>query len=344
VTITTGLAADTVNVLATGVTTNLSSGGGNDTVNVGNAGNTQGILSNLIIQNPHGRDTVNVNDSADTTARLVGLSTNGANQGVISGLTPVSFIEYSYAGTSSVNITTGSGNDTVEVFQTGIATNLSTSGGADTINVGNFGNLQGILGAVTIQNPPNFDTINVDDSADTTARTATLSTFVSGGANWGSITGLAPAAINYKFADTSSVSITTGFAADTVNVLATGVTTNLSSHGGADTVNVGNAGSLQGILGVLNIENPPDFTTLNINDSADTAARTARLSTFVSATGFHWGSITGLAPAAINYKFADTSSPVNIATPVGLVSWIVSTDALANVTGVVVKDDGIQIN
>ena len=189
---------------------------------------------------------------------------------------------------------------------------MSIGSGTDTVNVGNAGSVQGILAAVNIQNPPSYNTINVNDSADTTARTVTLSTFTSGGANWGSITGLAPAAINYKYADTSSVNITTGSAADTVNVLATGVTTNLSTSGGHDAVNVGNAGSVQGILGTLNIQNPPSFNTINVNDSADTTARTVTLSTF-SSGGANWGSITGLAPAAINYKYADTSS-VNITT------------------------------
>ena len=139
------------------------------------------------------------------------------------------------------------------------------------------------------------------------ARTATLSTFVSGGANWGSITGLAPATISYKYADTSSVNLTTGSAADTVNVRATGVATNLSTRGGHDTVNVGNAGSVQGILGTLTIQNPPSFNTINVDDSADTVARTVTLSTFIVG-GANWGSITGLAPAAINYKYDDTTS------------------------------------
>ena len=50
--ITTGLGDDTVNVLATGVPTNLSSSGGHDTVNVGNAGSVQGVLEAVFIQNP----------------------------------------------------------------------------------------------------------------------------------------------------------------------------------------------------------------------------------------------------------------------------------------------------
>ena len=128
-----------------------------------------------------------------------------------------------------MNITTGSAADTVNVLATGVTTNIS-DGGYDVVNVGNGGSVQGILGTLNLQNPPSFNTINVNDSADTTARTVTLSTYSSGGANWGSITGLAPAAINYKYFDTSSVNITTGSAADTVNVLATGVTTNISER------------------------------------------------------------------------------------------------------------------
>ena len=242
-----------------------------------------------------------------------------------------------------MNVTTGSGNDTVEVFETGVPTNLSTSGGHDTIDVGNDDSVQGIRAALTIQNPPSLDTIIVNDAADTAARTATLSTFASGGANWGSITGLAPAAINYKYDDTTSVAIETGLGNDTVNVHATGVATTLISFGGHDTVNVGNAGSVQGILGALNIQNPPSLTTLNINDSADTMVRTARLSTF-SLGRRHLGLDHRAGPGGDHFKFGDTSSPVNISTAAGRVSWIVSTDALASVTGVVVKDNGVQIN
>jgi hypothetical protein len=170
-----------------------------------------------------------------------------------------------------------------------------------------------------------------------------LSTFVSGGYNWGSITGLAPAAINYKYGDTHSVSLTTGTAADTVYVLATGVPTSISTSGGSDVVNVGNAGSVQGIQGALSIQNPPSYTTINLSDWADSTVRTASLSTFASG-GYNWGSISGLAPAAINYKYYDTSSPVNVYTVVGKVSWNVSANAMASVSGILVYDNGYPIN
>ncbi|HJZ58110.1 MAG TPA: hypothetical protein VKE74_24425, partial [Gemmataceae bacterium] len=110
--------------------------------------------------------------------------------------------------TSGVNITTGTASDTINVLATGVATTLTSSGGNDTVNVGNAGSVQGIRGALTIQNPPSFTTLNVDDSADTVARFAvTLSTISSGGATFGSITGLAPAAISYKYAGTNAVNV-----------------------------------------------------------------------------------------------------------------------------------------
>ena len=203
-------------------------------------------------------------------------------------------------------------------------TNLSTSGGHDTVNVGNAGSVQGILGTLSIQNPPSFDTINVNDSADTAARTVTLSTFASGGANWGSITGLAPAAINYKYADTSGVNITTGSGNDTVNVLATGVADQPEHRRRA---RHGQRGQRRQRPGHPRRPDHPEPAQLHDDQrqrlgrrhGADRDAEQVRL-------GRHdWGSITGLAPAAINYKYADTSSPVNITTAVGRVSWIVST-------------------
>src|SRR5262249_47177561 len=154
------------------------------------------------------------------------------------------------------------------------------------------------------------------------ARTLSLSTFVSNGANWGAITGLAPAAIDYRYSDFDNVVITTGQGNDTVDVLATGnnalpggLTTTFISAGGQDTVNVGNAGSVRGILGPLHIENPPSMTTVNVDDSADTVGRTVTQST-ITLVGFLWGSITGLAPAEIDYRYVDTSG-VNITTGSG---------------------------
>jgi len=143
--------------------------------------------------------------------------------------------------------------------------------------------------------------------------------------------------------------VKTGSGSNTVNIVNTSAHIAIDVYdGGSDTVNVGGAGSVQGILAAVNIENRSSLDTINIDDAADTTARTVTLSTFTSG-GTPWGSITGLAPAAINFDYADTSSPVNIQTffiP-GLynnVSWIVNPNALASATGVVVNDNNVRVN
>src|SRR5262249_11703192 len=104
----------------------------------------------------------------------------------------------------------------------------------------------------------------------------------------------------YTFNPPSPFIVSTGSGSNTFNILNTsaGIPIRIIG-GGSDTVNVGSGGSVQGIVGAVSVENPANSTTLNINDSADLAARTVRLSTITP--GFDpvpWGSITGLAPAA----------------------------------------------
>src|SRR5205807_726628 len=144
-----------------------------------------------------------------------------------------------------------------------------------------------------------------------TPRTVTLSTFSPNASDsqgnadpYGKINGLAPADINYEYFDTTKVTIRGGTGGDTFNVLATGVTTNLVA-GASSTVNVGNAGGVQGILGTLNIENPPSFNAITVNDSADATGRVVTLSSFTpnasdsQGNADVYGKIAGLAPADI---------------------------------------------
>jgi hypothetical protein len=93
-----------------------------------------------------------------------------------------------------------------------------------------------------------------------------------------------------------------------INVVQTpaNVVVNLAATG-QSYVNVGN-GSVQGIQGTLQITNPPSFNAITVNDSADPVAANATLNQFTGSDGNQWGSILGLAPAAINYRDIDTSS------------------------------------
>jgi hypothetical protein len=278
-----------------------------DLVYLGYAGSVQGILGTVAINNQGASNIITVDDAVDTTTHTMLLTTyippGDTAWGTIQGLAPAG-ISYRNAGTLGVNLRTGrSGHETVNVLATGVATTV-ISNGLTSVNVSRA---TGILGTLNIGGLAGSNTINVYDSAFNVPETISLNNeaFVPGS---GSITGLSPADINYNYMATSSVTIhTLQSGLDTVNVLATGVTTNLIGNG-LTWVNVGNAHSVQGIQGTLNIENPQGSSVISVDDSADTAAHAAVLSPFTRAGDSDaWGSLSGLA-AAINYEYSDTSS------------------------------------
>ena len=251
----------------------------------------------MTVDNPPSYNTLSIDDSADTAPRAVVLTSftsNGAPWGEVAGLAPAT-IYYKYGDTKSLHLATGTGAGQVDVEETGVLTYIGDNG-QDNVNVGDAGGVQGIVGALYVNDTPSYNTLFIDDSADAGARTVTLSTDTpAGDTAWGAVAGLAPATINYKYADTKSANILTGTAANTINVQATGVETYIRDNGAA-TVNVGNAGSVQGIRGQLDLDNPPHLNTLNIDDSADAAARTVVLSTSPDGNVI-WGEVSGLAGA-----------------------------------------------
>jgi hypothetical protein len=228
---------------------------------------------------------------------------------------------YSYFDT--ITIDGGRGHDTINIEDVPSSLSVTTiEGDTGTVNVGKAGRLTGIHGTLTITNPPSFTAVNVDDSADPTSGTVTLDTISSGADNFGRLgfPGVAP--IFYKYADTSSVTVSGGFganvwsvqdtgpffattinngsSADVVNVR--GTTGALAVHGGfvdflnSDVVNVGNGSGLQNIHGSVSITNNNFSTTaVNVDDAGDATARTGT----ITAT-----SVTGLgmaAGAAVDY-------------------------------------------
>ncbi len=303
--VTTGTGSDTVNVQETSVPLVLDDEGAS-TVNVGSFNSVQGIAASMTVEDTAGSDALNINDSADTTARNVTLSNQGgiAIWGLVTGLAPAT-IAYGDSSTRSVDVTTGTGSDTVNVQQASVPVVLDDEG-AGTVNVGNAGSVQSIVAQLTVEDTDGSDTVSINDSIDATARNVTMGNYL-GVAVWGTITGLAPATIFYEDGHASSLSVTTGAVSDTVNVQATGAPTYLIG-GWNDTVNVGSGGTVSGILNTLYLENPPAYNTININDGSDSTARTVTLNSYTPSGDTPWGSITGLAPAAIDYRYVDTTS------------------------------------
>src|SRR5262249_43550523 len=141
----------------------------------------------------------------------------------------------------------------------------------DVVNIGRDHTVADIFSPVTITNRDSSTAVTVDDEADPTLRAVTLSNVTVDGDPAGriSISGPTPANIDYKYADTNQVIVKTGTGGANVNVLAAGVPTKLEGHGPNTTVNVGNAGRLTDIRGAVTITNPPNLTTVNVDDSAD---------------------------------------------------------------------------
>jgi hypothetical protein len=298
----TGNGTNTVNILGTpqDVPTDIV-GGGTDTLNLGNNGSTQGIQGDVYIENPPAFTTININDSADPTSRTVGIQNfagtppdsqhSNAPWGQITGLlgpkSSTASILFEYIDTRSVNINTGIGASTINVGATGATTNLVTHTSANIFVSLTNASQPSILGTLNIENPPAFNTIQIKDPVDNTARTFTLSTLGPNPADsqgnsdeWGQVLMSGDAPIDYEYADTKSVTLDTGTAAgNVVNVRATGAPVTINS-GGPDALNVGDSSNhLDGIQGALTVNGKPGSnTTLVLSDQGTTTNQVYELS------------------------------------------------------------------
>ena len=193
----------------------------------------------------------------------------------------------------------------------------NSGGPNDEVNIctngvdGGSQDLAQIRGPVAVSDPNGSTSVGVNDLHGGPG-TLYLSSVIDG-PQVGQIYGLAGAPIFYDYAETSFVVVQTP-ADVVVNVEGTGTTTDIENA--ATVVNVGVQGSVQDIRGTLNIENSSlYFTSLLVDDSADTGSRSVTLGRLVNPPpnlpdpdAYPWGYIHGLAPADINYKYIDIQS------------------------------------
>jgi hypothetical protein len=285
VNITTGKNSDTVSIRATssGVSTSLDSGGGDDIVNVGDNHSVQRIKGPLSIANTHASNYLTIDDSWDGTPQSVTHDTwtspQGSVWGRISGLAP-GVINYKCADTMTATVLTGGWNgntSVVDVEGTGMDLTL-VCGAFTTVDVGTTTHtVQNITHTLTIQDPPSYVALVVDDSGDGAARTTTLSTIVPDSDpihSYGRITGLAAnGTIIYRNYDTQSVAIDTSAMGGTTSVLATGVPLDLTSHG-STTINVGNPNDgVQDIRAALSLHGSLFASHVTISNAGDSGNR-----------------------------------------------------------------------
>ncbi len=201
-TVNTQTGTDTVNVQAIGAAASINAGGGNDTINVSsnapaNTGTLAGIAAVLTVNGGSGTSTANVSDTGDgnaSTSTLNGTGLTSTAFGSGGGLSYSSLAALNVslgsggntvtvantAGGTNTTVNSGKGSDTVNVQATSGPTTVNTGGGSNT-NVVNVGSLEpatgGIVGhiqgALTVIGDGG-DTMNVDDTGDTSSHAATL--------------------------------------------------------------------------------------------------------------------------------------------------------------------------
>jgi autotransporter-associated beta strand protein len=226
-TLNTGSGVDHVRVSATSGPLNINSAGGgrSDLVILGNYnGNVQTIQGAVTVRNSASYTLLVVLDTFDIGSRIVEMGVSGS-LGTIAGLAPAPIYcginelndlevygPFSDGNTFSITDTGArfpmrlnlAGNSLVNVRGTSGSLTVNCSGGLNTINVGSSGSVQGILGALNIITNGIYGSanLNVDDSADTTCRTVTLSD--------SGVNGLGPAAINYQLDQLRSLRVSGG--------------------------------------------------------------------------------------------------------------------------------------
>jgi hypothetical protein len=323
VTVEGSLPGDTSNVQATVVPLTLINQGYSPVL-VGLNGNAQSVAAALTVEHPGGANGspgyLFVGDYADGTARNVThdtFSPDGAIVfGRITGLTPGT-IGYQ-TNLSDATIDLGSGGGAVNVLATAGSTLVVETNGVGAVNVGNAGSVDGIQSDLRVVVNAGFANVTLDDSANPNAKDVDLSS--DGIAE--TVTGLAPSAVAVYGGPSSSLDVLAGTAGniftvegtsplttylvggagdDSFNVLATTGRLSVAGGGGIDTVNIGNAGSVQGITGDLSITNfNGGQTFVTVDDSADPNAQNASMDA---------DAIYGLAPAVIHYGgFTGTAS------------------------------------
>jgi acrosin len=291
----TGTGNDTTSVEATANLLNIVNDGGMDNVTIGTASaGLQDITGPMGVISMGTGINLTLDDTADMTARTVTIQATR-----ISGLAPVdiNFLHLTMftvdAGSGGNTFTilnvpavtilnTGTGNDTTNVEAAAFALTIHGQAGSDTVILGMPAagpprSVQNITETVTIDNAGGATNLTVDDSGDSAAQTATISTTT--------IHGLAPGDIIYS--NLSMLTVNGGTGGNTFDVLSTAASApvTLNTGTGADIVNVGPpaaplaSGTLDNIQGPLTIH-AQDATVqdmLIFNDQAETVSNTYTL-------------------------------------------------------------------
>ncbi len=285
-----------------GISTQVNTGTGDDFVDFSFVSrDLDNVTGNTDVFGGAGNDRISIFDHNNAAAATYAITSSRFDRPGWGGF-------FYAADVESESLVTGTQADTVNVLST--FTNqpviLNSNGGNDTVNVGNGTNgMQSINAWVEVNNTPAFTTLNLNNGASSVARTAYVDSISAVGRTF--ISGLAPELVSANNADMLAINLTTGSAADTVNVTRNSEALTLNSSGGLETVKLGSIeNGVQLITGSVTVLNSPSYTTLNIDDAANPSGRAATID-LTTLNGAPHGRLSGLAPATISWKVADIS-------------------------------------
>ena len=319
-----GLTFDVQSTSSSVNATTVQTYGNSNVINVGSTAGllpySAGVVSNIVSALSlvgGGQDTANVDDSGDMSGRT-GYLTSTQLTGLGMGNSGVA-----YSGLAALNLSLGTGGDTINIQSTagGTPTTIiaSTSGSANTINVGSQepssgGNLAGIQGLLTVQGGGS-DTLNLGDTGNPTAQSATLTATT--------LTGLDLGSSVLTYGGLNSLNLYIGTGGDTINIQSTALRTTTTIDpptGSPNTFNVGSLapipmdGVVDNILGPLVIVGGAD--TMNVDDTGSTIAKTGKL-TESTLTGLNMAGITYSGLAKLNINLGSGGNQFTIAVSSG---------------------------
>jgi hypothetical protein len=295
-----GFGGDTVRVTSTaaGTETSIDAGGGDDQFFVDSngflpGGTVDGIKSLLMIHGGPGLSNgLTLNDMNDATPDVFTMAAGqiGAESGdTLFGAGG----RLLYDGLATLNVTGGLGGNTIFIRSTAVPTTLNAGFNTDTVHIDSNGpspdgTVDTIQHALTINGGGGVDQLRLEDTGDTTGDRLTISenqigfglndTFFGAGGTLG-------------YSNFASVLVTTGSAAETIEILSTGPGTPLTidTGGGTDQVSisstVGGGGTVDLVRSNVTINAGADGATLTLDDSSDTTPDTVHISPTMSLNG-----------------------------------------------------------
>ena len=190
---------------------------------------------------------------------------------------------YTASSISGIDVFEGNGTNSITAQSTtaGLPVNLHGGTGSDNFNIGApgpTGVVSGIVSAVNIDGESGVDTLTINDAADATARTVTISGTQLGAASGDNL--FSPGG-SLALGNITNLVFNGGSGGNQINVLSTNSGESLSvfAGSGANNVFVGSngtgAGSLSNILGPVSISGA---ATLTVDDSGSGTSNTVTLS------------------------------------------------------------------